>query len=1224
MSRRKGNEEATRVEDVPVLRSLGPTYEPKLHGRHAAVLVQVLTDSSDNPAKNIALSGHYGSGKSSVILGVQVGLTEKDVTWVNLSLSSLGIDDTKRARVLDDGSLAPLTNLIQKEIVKQLLYRKAPAEMPGSRYFRIDSFRAGSAALWATAVGVAFFVVASLLGLVKRVQKVGPREFVMSHDWVPWVVVASFGVFVAGIWFLGLRALQSRLSVESLSAGGASVKLSAKENSYFDDYLDEIVYFFQRTKTQVAIFEDLDRFKDPHIFETLRELNTVLNNSEQIKARPVRFVYAVRDSIFEQLERTSAGDDEGEDGDVVLPASRLEVAPAANRTKFFDLVVPMVPFLTHRSARDLVAEEFAESEQRPSGALVNLVGANLTDMRLIRNIRNEFEIYRASILGKNGLKGLTADRLFAMMVYKNLHLEDFEAIRHGASKIDEAHRAFRDLVKHQTTHQAAVSKRALDQVAAAGLINARAKAAGDRLVKTLLMLHQVSGRPGQPVLVLGGTNYDMAALSEISFWEDVFETRDGAQLVAPRYGSTIALPFDDLLFIAGEGAANLEANLKADAAHLERSSRVALETKDFVSRATMAELMARLDLKMPFDGVDRNLDEIVAGLVSPVARELIANGYIDENFTLYCSDYHAIAISVSAMNFILHCVQPNVADYLFRFDEVASIRAVEKESGNRFLDGESVLNIEVFDHYLAVDPAKLEKAFAKLVARVGEDSSFVDAYVTDGVESRKFVKAMTPHWLGVFVHLIEKAPVADADLLALVDAAVASAVRTVDYATTAHVSEFISENYPRMSAFTSEVNAEEAANVGMLLRRLDVEIDVLADLGDAQRAAVVTAGLYSLTRPNLASAIGATAGIALDELISANEDVYKHVLGNLHDYLEVLAEVECAVVDPGEFAAVLSDVFVAEPGLLHAVAERASEECEIEDVDLLDEGAWAELVASERFAPTARNLSRLVGVLGVTKNLARYLEAHDLSDPNEVEVDARVSVGYALVETEHLTEQDAVRLVEQLDLPSGLAPDQLGENGLAMVPALLGAGLVPDAAATYSCISGSSFSLRENYFAVSKRLETYVTELPLSNDDLVKLMKSRRVALGAKRAIVEDLEFVRERLTVATAIAICEWADKGQSVSVPLLVELSQAGAPPDRVLSLLEPHLNDIDLGDLDQVLLGLGDEFEPLTRQGGQRPKLKDREGTEALLKELVKRGRVSTFNAGLFGGFRVNMRH
>ncbi|WP_407663181.1 YobI family P-loop NTPase [Micromonospora radicis] len=74
---------------------------------------------------------------------------------MTVSLSSLGIDDTTRARIQEDGTLPPLTNLIQKEIVKQLLYRKAPADMPGSRYFRIDPFRPWPAAAPATSFSTA-------------------------------------------------------------------------------------------------------------------------------------------------------------------------------------------------------------------------------------------------------------------------------------------------------------------------------------------------------------------------------------------------------------------------------------------------------------------------------------------------------------------------------------------------------------------------------------------------------------------------------------------------------------------------------------------------------------------------------------------------------------------------------------------------------------------------------------------------------------------------------------------------------------------------------------------------------------------------------------------------------------------------------------------------------------------------------------------------------------
>ncbi|GAA4211362.1 hypothetical protein [Microbispora amethystogenes] len=1223
MSRVRPARQFASQPDVPVLRSLGPTYEKNLHGRHAAVLLKVLTDRSANAATNIALAGHYGSGKSSVIRGVQEGLEKRKIGWVNLSLSSLGIDDMKRARIQDDGTLAPLTNLIQKEIVKQLLYRKAPADMPGSRYFRIDSFRPWPAAIWGAVVAVGFFVIAVLLGLVNRVEKMGPQAVVASHDWVSWAIVVGLGVFLGVIWFLGSRALQSRVRVESVSAGGAAVKLSAKENSYFDEYLDEIVYFFQKTKTQVAIFEDLDRFRDPHIFETLRELNTVLNNSEQIKSRPVRFVYAVRDSIFEQLTVGAAPDGDADADAAALRASALESAPSANRTKFFDLVVPMVPFITHRSARDLLVAEFAESDERPSTALVNLVGGRLTDMRLIRNIRNEFEIYRASVLGERGLKGLTADRLFAMMVYKNLHLEDFEAIRLGTSKIDEAHRAFRDMVTYQAGHQAAVSKEALDRIASNALWDKHAKAAGERLQKVLPIVHRASRRGDHPVLQYQSENYALGALTSGDFWRSLHKTRKEVHLIQPGYGG-VTLSFDDVIALVGDAAAALDDAVEADVARLQRVSRAARETKDFVAKATMAQLMARTDLVMPTNGgLERNLDAIVADLVSPVAHDLLAEGYIDENFTLYCSDYHGIAISVSAMNFILHCVQADRADHRFRFDEAASIDAVENEMGARFLDGESVFNLEVFDHYLPTRPERLDKALDKLVIRAGTDSSFIDTYLMDGESRALFVSRLAPRWKGMFVHLIEKAPLDLPAAVTLVDAAVRSTDRDVDYDSSDRVAEFLSEHYAQMQAFVGTVETSKAADLAVLVRRLGTQVGDLAVLGDAQRTAVVTASLYPVTRANLSAALGEGTPLALDVVKATNATVYEHILNNLDSYLHARQEGEVTVGASEEFVAVLNDVAGAAESAVLPVAKGASQTCEVADLDELDETAWTAVVSASRFAPTAWNVSQFVAKFGVREELVKNLNSLDLTEVEKVNEESRYHLGYALAHAENLDSAARVRLVKQLQLSGGLDPERLTGAGLKLLPALLAAELVPDGAATYARVGGSPFAVREEYFAASKGLASYVCELPLSSDDLPTLMRSRRVAPAVKRAIADDAEYVHGRLSRQGAIAICEWAAKGNTVSVDLLVKLSEAGAPAEHILSLLEPHLPDIELPVLDQILLALGDEYEPLTKVGGHRPKLKERDGTEELLNELKRRGRVSSFGPAVLNGIRVNMR-
>jgi hypothetical protein len=1217
--------------DVPDLRSLGPEYDAKLHGRHAEVLLKVLSDATPSAARNIALAGHYGSGKSSVILGVQAGLDKRKIEWVNLSMSSLGIDDTKRARVQNDGTLAPLTNLIQKEIVKQLLYRKAPADMPGSRYFRIDSFRTWRALQWAAAAAIGVFAIAVLLGLVDRVRRVAPATLLNGHAWVPWLAVGLLGVFVGAVCFLALRGLQNPVRVDSVSAGGAAVSLSAKENSYFDEYLDEIVYFFQRTKTKVAIFEDLDRFKDPHIFETLRELNTVLNNSEQVKARPVRFVYAVRDSIFEQLEADAdPADSEAVSAAGPLRAAAQESSPSANRTKFFDMVVPMVPFITHRSARDLLAAEFENSPQRPSLEVINLVGGAraLTDMRLIRNIRNEFEIYRASVLGANGLQGLTADRLFAMMVYKNTHLEDFEAIRLGTSRIDLAHRAFREMVEYQVSYQIARSRAALAQAHGAIPWNTRAKAAGERLQRVLPIVHKAGRRGGgEPQIVHSSGNYSMSDLTSGELWKSLFESRGQVQLGTPGYGA-LALSFNEFMALAGDEGLAMEDAVEADVAELQRRSRVALETKELVTKATMAELLARTDLKMPADGDDAEeftLHQIVSTMVSPLALELLAKGYIDENFTLYCSDYHDVAISVSAMNFILHCVQADRADHLFRFDRPASIEAVENEVGDRFLGGESVFNVAVFDHYLAKDSTRLDSAIDRLVVRaIGGDTSFLDLYFEDdAVETKdRLVSALAPRWAGLFVYLVEAT--APEQEVGLFGEAIHSAVRGVDYESSDSVTEFIAQHYTKMSPFTEPMAEGEAADLVDLLRRIGAHIASLEELGDAQRLAVVRAGLYPVTRANLIAALGDDRTMALDVVKGRDPDVYEHIVENLDDYLDSLHEGEVTVEDPGEFLGVLGDLVDLPELPVRTVAQRASDSCEVMDLDALEQAGWQAVVSADRFRPSVANVSCYVAKYGVTPEMAASISKRDLVDAEDLDKEARVTLAYALIGATHLDEADRVRLVGQLKLPDHLDPSELNAEGLSLLPALLGANEVSDEAETYAFVADRPYSFREDYFVSSGKLSSYVTQLPLSSDDLTQVMKSRRVPPAVKRAIADDATFVEGRLSRKGVIAVCEWATKGNDVSTDLLLVLSRGGAPAEHVLGLLEPHLTDIGIDTLDDILRGLGDDYEPLTRLGRHRPRLKSRPGTEQLLDELKRRDRVSSYGDAMLGGIRVNMRH
>ena len=407
--------------------SLIPLTPEYLEAEHSGYVSALGAALQDDEIRNIALSGNYGVGKSSILRELGKRL---DGRVVELSLSTLApIEASKLDESVPLQAMTP-TNRIQQEIVKQLLYREDPSKTPASRFRRIERFRwwreFGTAAL----IGLAVAVIFLLTGWTAQIS----ATFTALNDLGVWThlivwVVATTAVLLVRWLFYG------KIRIKQLSAGAATVTLDDNAVSYFDQYLDEIVYFFDVSDRDVVIFEDIDRFNDSHIFETLRALNTLLNASPQIE-KPIRFIYAIKDSIFDRIGLEAEGR-KLETGVLAIEDPAQAEAVRANRTKFFDLVIPVVPFITHRSARNLATRLLAEIEHKVEPELLDLAAQYVPDMRLLKNVRNEFIVFRDRIFSGDGEQlDLSETDLFAMMLYKSTHLTDFETIRLGKSNLD--------------------------------------------------------------------------------------------------------------------------------------------------------------------------------------------------------------------------------------------------------------------------------------------------------------------------------------------------------------------------------------------------------------------------------------------------------------------------------------------------------------------------------------------------------------------------------------------------------------------------------------------------------------------------------------------------------------------------------------------------------------------------------------------------------------------
>ena len=203
---------------------------------------------------------------------------------IQISFSSLGaniqghIDGKSNSDDYD--KVNDLTNLIQKEIVKQILFKEKVSNVPYSKYKRISRPQLLNIFLGGFLIpAITWFILYANGQIDQLCHFLNATEF-----WQ--VMILSLCLIVVADLLIAIIVLKlhGKINIDKISASSLSLSLS-KGNSYFDEYLDEIIYYFAARKYEVVIFEDIDRFESLYIFETLRQLNTTLNNSDQIKQR---------------------------------------------------------------------------------------------------------------------------------------------------------------------------------------------------------------------------------------------------------------------------------------------------------------------------------------------------------------------------------------------------------------------------------------------------------------------------------------------------------------------------------------------------------------------------------------------------------------------------------------------------------------------------------------------------------------------------------------------------------------------------------------------------------------------------------------------------------------------------------------------------------------------------------------------------------------------------
>jgi len=1244
------------------LSPLTPEFMPEEHGKYIGELETALTKPD---VRNIALSGGYGVGKSSVLK--EFSRRHQDRA-VELSLSAMApISATELDESVPKQATTP-TNRIQQEIVKQLLYRESTAEARGSRFRRLERFNWLSALISAMLFALFTAIVFLLTGWSSQIASaisLGDS----ARIWVSLIIGGIFGVsslLVGHLW-------TGRLQIKQVTAGSAAVTLDEKSVSYFDQYLDEIVYYFQVSHRNIVIFEDIDRFDDPQIFDTLRSLNTILNASPQIfqdgqefgnelktgeactllgqskKARePIRFIYAVKDSIFDQVGKKA------EEPDLSASAKVQETDPAqeeivrANRTKFFDLIIPVVPFISCQNARDLalgLIEENSNIDPSKIGSgLLNLVARYVPDMRLLKNVCNEFAVFHERIFSGAGKQlGIDDANLFAMMLYKSTHPGDFEKIRVGSSNLDTLYQASRGFVGDNIRRLEEERHIITQQLIKLGDVPERSQRLGKQLLEHINNVKKELQNQSQHVYEFAGGSLTDKDLQEPKFWNDFVSAPESSAVLSVRFPSSFYYSSNygngfALLFTREHLKAVLDDPLDIDSWNAYRSTelnqrldRIATTISD-LRHWDMKELIQHPELHEG-DGDEGETFAVIAkdALGDGLAYQLVRAGYINRNFTLYTTTFHGYVLDSGATNFIIHHVDPNIMDQNFVLTSSEAEAIINDRPEN--LDEPGMYNIAILDYLLTTknQDKHVDTMITSLIELGAQQRDFIQSYLDGGSEREPFLIRFASQFAGALKYLIGGVSLDDSARIKFVNIALSHLNSEKEYETDDRAIAYLRDNYNHFDVMVSnDINFDQTAQVVKLYAATEIRLPKLKPLSTSMRQLFVARDLYEINRDNLQVALygNGTGSLALDAIKKTNPTVYQYVLKNLESYMAIADGVSATIDAPQEFTSTLKDVLGVNEKVLPLVVAGASPECMVDDLSSLPQETWPVLAANKRFPATFNNVKQYIDAVGkLDENLAQILIEHkSIAESSAADDATKMKLAKSVLAASDTIESPAarVRLVVSLDLKSDSyikVTDIEPETG-DLFSLLVRNHLIEDTAATYQYLADTDWPTREQFIAESTDFSEYLTPA-LIGDDLQQLLESTRIDEKVKKAVVNNADQYVQIADAASFVALAKVAAQQYAIiSTSTILKMAVAQASSADVVSLLQPHLSGIGSAPLFPILNALGKPWEQLTNFGADRPKIPDTSDNKILLDALERQGIVSsrTYTKGFI---KVNKR-
>lgn len=650
----------------------------------------------DNPdVRNVAISGAYSAGKSSVLASYKKKHSDKNFLHISLAhFQSPNEKDKKEKEVEAEVKESVLEGKILNQLIHQISSDKIPqTNFRVKRRISPASIIIKALETIALLTAIIYFVFFDLwksyvsvlpANWLKSVLELSAHPYALMIDGIIIIALSSFIIY-------GLIKIQKNKNVfRKLNLQGNEIEIfEESDDSYFDKYLNEVLYLFENVDADVIVFEDMDRFNANKIFERLREVNTLVNIQLQKEnkkdKRILRFFYLLRDDIF----------------------------VSKDRTKFFDYIIPIVPVVDSSNSYDQFISHFKKGGffEKFDESFLQGLSLYIDDMRLLKNIYNEFVIY----FNRLNITELDCNKMLAIIAYKNLFPRDFADLQ-------------------------------LNQGFVCTLFNNKEQFIAEEVKRLSEKIFEIAHK------IELAKNEHLKTSKELDV---VFEDKKRTAYYNLRQELSAADAKD-----YAERKQAIETRLNNAIPDLE-SKKLSLEQElILIQNKPLCDIITRDNINKIFSitstneiGCITDFNEIKGSEYFDLLKYLIRNGYIDETYADYMTYFYENSLSRVDKIFLRSITDRKAKEYTYHLKNpalvVSRLRLVD-------FDQEEILNFDLLTYLLQTQShiEYLERFIDQL--RETKNFKFIGAYFDVTTEMPNYIKYLNIRWSEVFYTVLEE------------------------------------------------------------------------------------------------------------------------------------------------------------------------------------------------------------------------------------------------------------------------------------------------------------------------------------------------------------------------------------------------------------------------------------------------------------------------------------